>query len=45
MTLSCIMGFQPSQSQLRRLYGLLLSLGTDYIEIPAGIYELLRPAA
>jgi homocitrate synthase NifV len=43
MTLSCIADFRCSELQLQQLYTLLLTLGTDYIEIPAGIYEMLRP--
>ena len=44
MTLTAVAPFRPSAAQLRPLYSLLDSLGTDYIEMPAGIYEMLRPA-
>jgi homocitrate synthase NifV len=44
MTLSSIGVFRPSAAQLKRLYDMLLSLGTDYIEMPVLIYELIRPA-
>jgi hypothetical protein len=39
MTLSCMEIFRPSAEQLARLYGMLISLGTDYIEMPVHVYE------
>ena len=44
ITLSCITAFSPSGDQLRELYALLDALGTDYIEMPADVYETVRPA-
>lgn len=44
MTLSCIGAFRPSSAQLAQLYEMLVSLGTEYIEMPVPVYETLRPA-
>lgn len=43
MTLTCLepYGFEPAQ--LRQVYGLLLHSGADYIEMPASLFEKLRP--
>lgn len=43
MTLSCISAYRPDAEQLKRLYSLLCSLGTDYIEMPAAAYEVICP--
>jgi homocitrate synthase NifV len=43
MTLSCMEIFRPSAEQLARLYGMLSSLGTDYIEMPVHVYEAIQP--
>jgi homocitrate synthase NifV len=44
MTLSCIGVFHPSGAQLVRLYDMLSSLCTDYIEMPEHVYKMIRPA-
>lgn len=43
MTLSCIDDFHPSEMQLRKLFELLRTLGTDSIEMTAAVYEAVRP--
>ncbi len=45
ITLSCLGEFHPSDEQLRRLYRLLGTAGADTIEMPASVYERLRPIA
>jgi homocitrate synthase NifV len=45
MTLSCIEAFCPSARQLKDLYALLLSIGSDYIEMPAAVYDIIKPAS
>jgi homocitrate synthase NifV len=45
MTLSCIEVFRPSIEQLKQLYILLCSLGTDSIEVPVPVYEAIQPAS
>lgn len=45
MTLSCLDAFQPSAEQLKRLYVLLSTVGTDVIEMPASVYDKIRPSS
>lgn len=44
MTLSCLEWFDPSADELTELYSQLLSLGVDFIEMPADVYDIIRPA-
>ncbi len=44
MTLTCLEPYGLEPAQLRQVYGLLLRSGADYIEMPAALYEKLRPA-
>ncbi len=43
MTLTCIAALCPSAEQTRRLFELLMESGADAIEVPATLYETLRP--
>ncbi|SHH99791.1 homocitrate synthase NifV [Sporobacter termitidis DSM 10068] len=45
MTLSCIAAFRPSAGPLKKLHALLAVLGSDYIEMPAEVYETIRPVS
>ncbi len=45
MTLSAVAAFNPSPEQLKMLFELLLSLGSDFIEMPAAVYDIIKPAA
>jgi homocitrate synthase NifV len=44
LTLSYIWVFRPSAEQLTRLYDMLSTLGTDYLEMPIQVYETIRPS-
>lgn len=45
MTLSCVEAYHPSAVQLKDLYTLLLLIGSDFIEMPAAVYDVIKPAA
>lgn len=43
MTISCLTGYSPSRDQLARLIDLLLSTGVDAVEMPAEVYDEVKP--
>lgn len=45
MTFSCIEAFHPSAQQLKTLYELLLTAGSDFIEMPAAVYNIIKPSS
>ena len=45
ITLSCLAAFHPSPEQISRLYGLLVHIGSDAIEMPVSAYKAIQPTS